>query len=51
MLDASEDDNLILLSQHGSSEISSVGDGGDALSVCMRTAKERKKKLVDVLEE
>lgn len=51
VLDASEDDNVILLSQHGSSEISSARDGGDALSVCMSTAKQRKKKLVNVLEE
>lgn len=49
VLDASEDDNVILLSQHGSSEISSAADGGDALSICVQAAKERKKTLVRVL--
>lgn len=49
VLDAGEDDNVIMLSQHGSSEISSAADGGDALSICMQAAKERKKTLLRVL--
>lgn len=49
VLDASEDDNVISLSQQGSSEILSAAGRGDALSMCMDAAKERKKKLMRVL--
>ncbi|KAM6496359.1 Ribosomal protein S5 domain 2-type fold [Amanita muscaria] len=48
----SADDDVILVSQHGSSATSSRAAacaGGDAFSVCIRGAKERKKHLFQVL--
>ena len=46
VLGSSNDDNVILVSQHG---VSATGKD-NTLSVCIRMAKERKKKLVQVLE-
>ena len=52
VLESSLDGNVILVSQLGSGAISSsAGAGaGDAFSLCMQAAKERKKRLVQALE-
>ncbi|KAF8626422.1 hypothetical protein AX15_004884 [Amanita polypyramis BW_CC] len=50
VLGSSNDDNVTLVSQHGSSVISTATGENDALTVCARAAKERKKSLMRVLE-